>query len=98
MLESKKSRGRCPTHVHLARLIKTMGKSERKLRLMQRPTQLTTTGGIVQKKRTIGGGRGVLSFNGFTRSSSEQLSLSKNGYSSALDCSTSSAAAAQVTC
>ncbi|KAI3460397.1 hypothetical protein Pfo_017060 [Paulownia fortunei] len=82
VLEPKKSWKRCSAHVYIARLIKVLQKSERNKGLLQKPTQLTTSGGVEQgphvsidnQKMGINGAHGVLSFNGFTHSASEKNS------------------------
>ncbi|KAL0369141.1 UNVERIFIED_CONTAM: hypothetical protein Scaly_1133000 [Sesamum calycinum] len=79
LLEPKKSRKRCSTHVYIANLVKVLGNPERNTGLLQKPSQLTTTRGLEKgphvsidnQKLAVNGRHGGLPFNGFIHSASE---------------------------
>ncbi|KAK4434617.1 hypothetical protein Salat_0624500 [Sesamum alatum] len=79
VLEPKKSRKRCSTHMYIAHLVKVLQKPERNIGLLQKPSHITTTGGLEKgshasidnQKMAINGRHGDLPFNGFIHSASE---------------------------
>ncbi|KAL0323191.1 UNVERIFIED_CONTAM: hypothetical protein Sangu_1938400 [Sesamum angustifolium] len=73
LLEPKKSRKRCSTHVYIANLVKVLGNPERNTGLLQKPSQLTEGPhvSIDNQKLAVNGRHGGWPFNGFIHSASE---------------------------